>query len=161
MEKTCKYCGTQFKAKNKINTFCTPKCQKINNQKNWNKTEKKRLCSLRCWHKTRKHKIERLYRIWCGMRNRCNNPKNSAFRLYGARGIKVCENWKDYAFFKKDMSKSYEEHFNKFGKVDTTLDRIDGNGDYCKENCRWATKKQQARNRISKKDTISSISLLN
>ena len=72
------------------------------------------------------------------MLSRCSNSRCREYRLYGGRGIKVCEEWKKFANFHKDMGEP--EH------KDLSLDRIDNNKGYFKENCRWATKKEQGRN---------------
>jgi hypothetical protein len=82
----------------------------------------------------------RLYRLWSGMIRRCEwkgDPKKYA--LYGARGIKVSKEWRSsYEKFKEDMGEPPDN---------CTLDRIDVNGDYCKENCRWVSAKEQQRNK--------------
>jgi hypothetical protein len=88
----------------------------------------------------------RLYTIWHGMKNRCYVKSHSSYKYYGLKGIKICKRWLNYQNFFDDMLQSHNEHFKEFGKKDTTLDRINGNGNYYLENCRWATKKEQGLN---------------
>ncbi len=73
------------------------------------------------------------------MLSRCTNPNNKSYKHYGGRGIKVCERWKDFSKFKEDLYDSYIEHVKIYGEKNTTLDRIDVNGDYTMDNVRWAT----------------------
>ena len=77
------------------------------------------------------------YKVWIGMRNRCNSKKHKAYSYYGGRGISVSKEWDSFKTFIEDMGRRPEG---------CSLDRIDPNGNYCKENCRWATKIQQANN---------------
>lgn len=87
----------------------------------------------------------RLYAIWSHMRHRCNFEWDKAYPYYGGRGIKVCKDWDaDYEAFRDwAYANGYENHL--------TLDRIDVNGNYCPENCRWATKQEQ---NLNKRTTV-------
>jgi hypothetical protein len=78
------------------------------------------------------------YNCWISMRNRCNNSNDEHWKNYGERGIKICDQWEDFSVFLKDMGIRPKNH---------TLDRIDVDGNYCPENCRWATVKTQCENK--------------
>jgi len=101
----------------------------------------------------RKHSCERthglsqtkLYRTFLGIRVRCSNPNFKYYGRYGGRGIKCL--WKSFEDFRDDMMESYSQHIFEFGKENTTIERVDNDGHYCKENCKWATKAQQAENK--------------
>lgn len=91
-------------------------------------------------------KTERLYGIWCGIKNRCLNPNSKHYHDYGGRGIKVCDEWvEDYAVFR---GWAYENGFNdSVPKKYQSLDRVDNDGPYSPDNCAWHTAIQQCNNR--------------
>lgn len=82
----------------------------------------------------------RLYNVYANMLSRCNNPNNTRYNSYGGRGVRICAEWRsNFEPFKNwALSNGYEDNL--------TLDRIDVDGDYCPENCRWVTMKKQSNN---------------
>lgn len=89
----------------------------------------------------RKGKRTPTFYSWAAMRERCTNKNHQRYPYYGGRGIRVCERWlHSFTNFLADMGER---------PPGTTLDRIDSDGDYCKENCRWRTRVGQCRNKRS------------
>lgn len=80
----------------------------------------------------------KVFIAWVSMVQRCTNPKAQTWRYYGGRGIKVCKKWMKFENFYKDMGEPPTKNHS--------LDRIDNSKNYCKSNCRWATKKEQQNN---------------
>lgn len=80
-----------------------------------------------------------IYRVWSGMKSRCNNPRVKQYADYGGRGIQVCERWQSFTNFLEDMDADFRDGL--------TLDRIDCDGDYAPNNCRWATRLEQNNNK--------------
>lgn len=90
-------------------------------------------------HKTSTYRSP-TYHSWAMMKTRCNNPGAINYKYYGGRGITVCDRWDKFINFLEDMGERPEN---------LTLDRIDNNGGYSPDNCRWATKVQQQRDNRS------------
>ncbi len=85
------------------------------------------------------------YNKYSSVKARCNNSNTINYINYGARGIKFL--WNSFESFKNDMYESYIQHLAIYGARNTTLDRIDNNGNYEFYNCKWSTMKEQAQNR--------------
>lgn len=103
---------------------------------------------IKCGHKitgqynsTHHETDTRLYRIWCGMKQRCNNPNHKRYKDYGGRGITICSEWDNsYEIFREwAMDNGYND--------DLTIDRKDNDGNYEPQNCRFVDMKFQSNNR--------------
>ncbi len=111
--------------KEKGYTFCSKECGSFKHGGHKNKTPE--------------------YGSWCAMKNRCNNKKHPSYKRYGGRGITYDSSWQKFENFFADMGEKPDPKME--------LERIDNNKNYCKDNCRWATHKEQTRNRGGKRAT--------
>lgn len=91
-----------------------------------------------------------LHYAWLNMKNRCDNPKYNEYHRYGGRGITYCEEWKVFEnFMKWSLANGFNEEKDKHGRNLLSLDRIDNNGNYCPENCKWSNRIEQGRNKYN------------
>lgn len=89
----------------------------------------------------------RFYKIWYGIIYRCINKKSTYYHRYGGRGITFQNSWKQYKYFKNDMYKSYLHHVQNYGEKETSIDRINNDGNYTVNNTRWVTNIEQNMNK--------------
>lgn len=141
--------------------YCICECGKeVERERGTLLTKKTKIINCGCYQKEIAKKINfkhgysqhKINRTYLSMKERIYNPNNSHYKDYGGRGINICERWLNFEFFLEDMLKSYMEHVEKFGERNTTLDRIDVNGDYEPNNCRWATFLEQGKNKRNNKE---------
>ena len=114
-----------------------------------------RVCSNRITSTKHGYSRTKIYKVWSSMLSRCNTVSSSSYESYGARGITVSKDWHKFENFIKDMGDRLSEGLS--------IDRIDNSKGYSKENCRWATKRQQANNtrsnvHITLKDKVKTVS---
>ena len=134
----CGFCGTNFKA--------ITSSIKSKNAKSCGCYQKRRSSET---HKTHGLGYTRLYNIWDKMKMRVYNPQYKRYSDYGGRGITICDEWKNdfMSFHDWAMSNGYSDELS--------IDRIDNDGNYCPENCRWTTRIIQNRNQRIKKNNKS------
>lgn len=128
-------CGEEvYVARNKLVNGKTKSCGCLRNENASNLKRNHSLCFV-------DGKRTAIYSTWLKIRERCRNPKCPGYKWYGGRGISVCDRWNDYQKFHDDMALTY--------KKGLSLERIDNNGNYCPENCKWATVDEQSVNKTN------------
>lgn len=102
-------------------------------------------CKCLNYEVSRTHKMSKtkIYMVWINMHSRCYKNNHPEYKRYGERGIRVCDKWQTFEGFFEDMGTTYKEGLS--------IDRINVNGNYCKENCRWADNITQQKNRRTTK----------
>ncbi len=111
-----------------------------------------KVVSCGCWGKGNTihgMKDTRFYKIWQNIKTRCDNPNAIGYKYWGGKGIK--HNWNKFLDFKDDMHKTYLIHSKLYGEKNTFIERVNGNDNYCVENCKWATRIEQNNNTCSNK----------
>lgn len=95
----------------------------------------------------------KIYKVWKGIKQRCSNPKHPSYKNYGARGIRVCEEWKENfdGFYQWSIANGYIENKGNQKTNLLTIDRIDNDKNYSPDNCRWVDRATQARNKRGNK----------
>lgn len=129
MKKVCNFCGCFFNAKVSKRKYCSHKCYVEKRKKDY------------MVFKNQNPYKKRIMKIFQKMKERCYNQRDISYKNYGARGIKICKEWLN------DYNKFYEWSINNGYKNNLSIDRIDTNKNYCPQNCRWATRLEQARNK--------------
>lgn len=134
----CGFCGNEFKA----NTYSI----NSGHSKSCGCYQKRRVSES---HKTHGLGSTRLYNTWSKLKNRVLNPKDKQYNDYGGRGITICDEWKNdfKSFYDWAMKNEYSDELS--------IDRIDNDGNYCPENCRWTTRTIQNRNQRKRRDNTS------
>jgi AP2 domain len=99
----------------------------------------------------------RFHNIWRSVKDRCQNERNYQYKDYGGRGVGICNHWQTFENFYNDLYESYRQHVMEHGEKQTSLDRIDVNGDYEPKNCRWATSSVQSFNQRKKRTNTSGV----
>jgi len=149
----CKSCKNEYmRIWNKKKNDSMSKKEKIKFLKKRSEYMKKRWKENDGYQKYLNYKNNRdngFYKVWLSMTSRCKYKSHSRYKYYGGRGIK-CE-WNNYQSFKYDMYSSFMEHLKEFGWKQTTIDRIDNEKNYSNKNCKWATLKEQAKNKRPRK----------
>lgn len=123
---------------------CVCSCGNITNVSSRNlQTGNTKSCGCKSTERKTKHGLwgSRIYKIWYGIRGRCYNAKSPNYSTYGGRGIIMCDEWKNdfMAFYKWSIEHGYDDNLS--------IDRIDVNGNYCSDNCRWVDRLTQENNK--------------